>query len=818
MNIAGRAGALSAAHWKRATIGWLLFAIAAVILGAAVGAKPMSDSDMASGQTATAERMLAEGGFKKPASESVLIQSRDGKRTVRDPAFQLAMVDVTDELFNQRNVTNVQDPIRHPASQISRDQRSALVQFEIKGRQDDAKHKIVPILHAVAYAQKVNPDFRIEEFGYASAAHVSDQVFAQDFQSAERLSLPITLLILLLAFGALVAASLPVVLAFSAVLAAVGLNMLASHVLPTADATQSVILLMGMAVGVDYSLFYLRREREERAAGRDAHGALLRAAATSGQAVLASGVTVLIAMAGMLLAGNKIFTSIGVGTMIVVFAAMVGSLTVLPAILHRLGDGIERGQVPLLGRLRRPAGDSRIWGAILRPVLRWPAAAALLSAGLLVALAIPALQMHTKLPSFTDLPRSVALVGTYERIQRAFPGSQTPAEIVIKAHDVTTPAYRGAFEQFTRRAVRTGLLFEPFHVFVNRDRTVARVEFSIAGKGDDATSYRALRALRRDVIAPVAATLPGAQVAVTGQTAGTHDFNETMKARAPLVFGFVLGLAFLLLLFTFRSIVVPLKAIALNLLSVGAAYGVLIAVFQRGHLEGLLGFRSNGAIASWLPLFLFVILFGLSMDYHVFILSRIKELVDRGMPTTQAVEQGIRSTAGTVTSAAFVMVAVFAIFAALRVLPIKQMGFGLAVAVLIDATIIRAVLLPATMKLLGEWNWYLPSWLQWLPHAGVESSAPRPHKGAPTAVAATDAPRSVRVTPLRGLRKLRNRAGRSCAIPATDLPTDADGRASGRPYRPAMLTPKVICISQAPTAHPTQGLRSSSITVTPSRS
>jgi uncharacterized membrane protein YdfJ with MMPL/SSD domain len=393
---------------------------------------------------------------------------------------------------------------------------------------------------------------------------------------------------------------------------------------------------------------------------------------------------------------------------------------VLPAVLHRLGDRIERGQVPLLGRLRRPAGDSRIWGAILRPVLRWPAAAAALSAGLLAVLAVPALQMHTKLPSFTDLPRSVALVGTYQRIQRAFPGSQTPAEVVVKADDVTTPAYRSAYEHFKRRAVRTGLLFEPFHVFVNRDRTVARVEFSIAGKGDDATSYRALSALRRDVIAPVAATLPGAQVAVTGQTAGTHDFNETMKARAPLVFGFVLGLAFLLLLFTFRSIVVPLKAIVLNLLSVGAAYGVLITVFQRGHLEGLLGFRSNGAIASWLPLFLFVVLFGLSMDYHVFILSRIKELVDRGMPTTQAVEQGIRSTAGTVTSAAFVMVAVFAIFAALRVLPIKQMGFGLAVAVLIDATIIRAVLLPATMKLLGEWNWYLPSWLQWLPDPGAD--------------------------------------------------------------------------------------------------
>ncbi len=731
-NIAGRAGALSAARWKRATIGWLLFAIAAIVLGGAVGAKTLSDSEMASGETAKAERMLASGGFKKPATESVLIQSRDGSLTVRDPRFLLAIVAVTDQLLNQPNVTNIQDPIRRPASQVSRDERSALVQFDVKGKQDDAKDKIAPILRAVAHAQRVSPEFRIEEFGYASSARISEQVFAEDFRNAERLSLPITLLILLLAFGALVAASLPVVLAFSAVLAAVGLNMLASHVIPTADATQSVILLVGMAVGVDYSLFYLRRAREERAAGHDAHGALLRAAATSGQAVLASGVTVLIAMAGMLFAGNSIFTSIGAGTMIVVFAAMVGSLTVLPAILHRLGDGVERGRVPILGRLRRPAGESRIWGAILRPVLRWPAAAALLSAGALVALAVPTLQMHTKLPSFTDLPHNLAAVGTYQRIQRAFPGSQTPAEVVIRGQDVTTRAYRDAYTQFQRRARGTGLLFEPFHVFVNRDRTVARVEFSIAGKGDDETSYRALSALRRDVIAPIAATLPGAEVAVTGQTAGTHDFNETMKRRAPLVFGFVLGLAFVLLLFTFRSIVVPLKAILLNLLSVGAAYGVLIMVFQWGHLEGPLGFESNGALASWLPLFLFVVLFGLSMDYHVFILSRVKELVDRGMRTTDAVEQGIRATAGTVTSAAMVMVAVFAIFAALRVLAIKQMGFGLAVAVLIDATIIRAILLPATMKLLGEWNWYLPRWLQWLPHSGVEAQPPRPPRRPPT--------------------------------------------------------------------------------------
>jgi uncharacterized membrane protein YdfJ with MMPL/SSD domain len=734
-NVAGRAGAWSSRHWKRATFGWLAFAFAAVILGGAVGAKELTDSQMASGETAKAERMLASAGFKKPATESILIQSRDGSLTVRDPRFLLAIVAVTDQLLNQPNATNIQDPLKRPASQVSRDLRSALVQFDVKGEQDAAPDKVAPILRAVAHAQRVNPEFRIEEFGYASAGRVIDRTFEEDFSRAETLSLPITLVILLLAFGALVAASVPVVLAFSAVLAAVGLNMIISQAMPTADATQSVILLVGMAVGVDYSLFYLRRAREERAAGHDAHGALLGAAGTSGQAVLISGATVLIAMAGMLFAGNSIFTSIGIGTMIVVFAAMVGSLTVLPAILHKLGDRVEKGRVPLAGRLRSPAGESRLWGAILRPILRWPVAAALLSAGLLAAAALPALQMHTKLPSFTDLPRSLALVGTYERIQQAFPGSQTPAEVVVRSNDVTTPAHRNAYAEFKQRAIRTGLLFQPFHVFVSRDRTVARVEFSIAGKGDDETSYKALSVLRRDVIAPVAATLPGAQIAVTGQTAGTHDFNETMKQRAPIVFAFVLGLAFVLLLLSFRSIVVPLKAIMLNLLSVGAAYGVLIMVFQWGNLEGPLGFESNGAIASWLPLFLFVVLFGLSMDYHVFILTRIKELVDRGVPTAQAVEQGIRTTAGTVTAAAIVMVAVFAIFAALRILAIKQMGFGLAVAVLIDATIIRAVLLPATMKLLGEWNWYLPRWLQWLPSLAVESQPPpvsaRPRMPAP---------------------------------------------------------------------------------------
>ena len=719
-NAASRAAGWSAAHWKRATFGWLAFVAAAVLLGTASGSTTLKQEDTASGEAATAEHILAHAGFRRPATESVLVQSKT--QTVHDQGFSSVIGEVIKAVSAfKKDVTRVRNP-QLSATQVSRDGHSALVQFDIKGDQDDAKGKVQPIVDAVAKVQDTYPDFRVEEFGFASANHVIDKTLQEDFTKAEVLSIPVTLIILVLAFGTLVAAGIPVLLAFTAVLGAIGLNQLLSHVLPTSDVTKSVILLVGMAVGVDYSLFYLRREREERGRGHSPHNSLLRAAGTSGQAVLISGVTVLIAMAGMLFAGNTVFTSIGLGTMIVVFVAVVGSLSVLPALLHKLGDRVEKGRVPFVKKGGK-TGESRFWGAVLRPVLAHPWVSMIVSGGLLLALAVPAFQMHTKLPSFTDLPKSLAIVDTYARVQNAFPGSQTPAEVVVRAKNVRTKAYAIAYRQFRQTALVTGELFQPFHVFFSPDNTVARVEFSIAGDGDNEASQHALQTLRTQVIPPIATSLPpNTEIAVTGQTAGTHDFNELMKERAPFVFAFVLGLAFVLLLLTFRSIVVPIKAIILNLLSVGAAYGILIMVFQWGHLEGLLGYTSNGAITSWLPLFLFVILFGLSMDYHVFILSRIKELVDRGMPTEQAVEQGIKTTAGTVTSAAIVMVAVFGIFGSLRELDIKQMGFGLAVAVLIDATVIRGVLLPSTMKVLGEWNWYLPKWLEWLPSLASESS------------------------------------------------------------------------------------------------
>jgi uncharacterized membrane protein YdfJ with MMPL/SSD domain len=718
-NLAGRAGRWSAGHWKTAAFGWIAFALLAVVLGGAVGAKQMKAWAISNGESRRAEQILDSADFKIRARESVLIQSQTA--TVDQPAFVAAVAGLVQTLSGESNVRDIISPIDHPkAGLVSNDRHSALVQFDVAGKAEKAKDKMAPILAAVERAQAGNPSVIMAEFGQASADYQLGQRFARDMHHAELTSVPLTVVILLIAFGALVAAGLPVLLAFSAVLAATGLNALVSHVVPTDQQTLSAIILMlGMAVGIDYSLFYLRREREERRSGATPNKALLTAARTSGQAVLVSGATVLIAMAGMFVSGNSLFTTIGLGTMIVVAAAMVGSLTVLPALLHRLGDRVDAVRIPVLSGSPRDDGP---WGRLIGAVLRHPLSSAILSGGLLFILALPALGMHTKLPNLTDLPRDLNIVRAYGRIQQAFPGSQTPAVLVVRADDVTTPQIRHAYVLFRERALATGQLFAPFTVKINPDHTVARVEFAVAGDGDNAASVEALHTLRDVVIPPIADRLPGVEVAVTGVTAGTYDFNHQMHARLPYVFAFVLGLAFVLLLSTFRSLVIAMTAVALNLLSVGAAYGILVAVFQHGWFAGVFGFQTNGAVVSWLPLFLFVVLFGLSMDYHVFILSRIKELHDSGESTDDAIRLAITRTAGTVTSAALIMVAVFGLFASLSLIMMQQMGFGLAIAVLMDATVVRAVLVPATMKLLGERNWYMPRWLERLPSLAPEST------------------------------------------------------------------------------------------------
>ena len=699
LNITARAARWSAAHWKTATALWLAFVAAAVLLGGMAGKKQLSDVESSNGETARAEAILAQAGFKTPDGESVLVQ---GSARALPGEVQRVLT----RLRAQPQVAHLHRTAR------SQDGRSELLEFDLAGNPDNGDTEVGPVLKTVASLQIRAPTFTIAEFGGSSLDRQGSDKVSSDLSKAEVMSLPITFGILLLAFGAFIAAGLPVLLAMSAVLAAIGLDALSSHIWHTSDVASSVILLIGMAVGVDYSLFYVKREREERRAGHGAD-AVIRAASTSGMAVLISGGTVMIAMAGMLLSGSKVFTALGIASMLVTAAAVVGSLTVLPALLGRLGTRMHRRRT-IIQRLKGDHRESsRVWDLILRPVLRHPWIATGLSVWVLVLLALPALSIHTALPGLGDMPKSIPAVAAYDRIDKAFPGSQIPIDVVVKAKDVDAPAVRSAIASLRTKAIASGLMDEPVSVDVNPSRTVADITLQLRGNGEDKRSLQALQVLRHQIVP--ATVGPVAEAAVTGDTAGNVDFNTTVKHRFPYVFAFVLGLAFLLLLVTFRSIVIPLTAIVLNLLSVGAAYGVLVWIFQQGHLEGLLGFHSNGAIATWLPLFLFAILFALSMDYHVFIVGRIKELVDRGMSTSDAVATGIRTTAGTVTSAAAVMIGVFALFASLDTLDLKQMGVGLAVAVLLDATLIRGVLLPATMKLLGDANWYLPRALGFLP-------------------------------------------------------------------------------------------------------
>ena len=441
--------------------------------------------------------------------------------------------------------------------------------------------------------------------------------------------------------------------------------------------------------------------------------AVATAAATSGKAVLTSGLTVIVAMSAMVFTGLGTFMGMAEATAIVVAVAMLGSLTVLPALMTTLGDRVDRGRIPFLGRRlepRRAGGESRMWAAIVRPALSRPLVTAVLATGFLVLLAVPAFQLKTASPGVNDLPRNIAVIKTYNRIQHAFGGNPEPAHVVLSAKNVGAAPVVKAIARLKTEALASGQMHEPITVDVNGGHTLARIDVPLAGDGTSTASQRALHTLRTSVVLKTVGAVGTAYV--TGATANSVDFNHRLSSRAPYVFAFVLGLAFLLLLWNFRSLVIPATAIGLNLLSVGAAYGAPVSVFQGGwgivHVPGV----HHGPITAWLPLFLFVILFGLSMDYHVFILSRIREGHDQSLNTREAIRSGITHSAGVITSAAIVMVAVFSTFATLSVTSMKQLGVGLAVAILIDATIVRGLLLPAVMTMLGERNWYLPRLLE----------------------------------------------------------------------------------------------------------
>jgi RND superfamily putative drug exporter len=718
--IAARAGRWSSEHRFKAIGLWLAFVAVAVFAGGAVGTETLSDEEYGVGESQQADKALA-AGFTDSADETVLIEGDDAE----SPEFRAAVDQLVTELEDTDNVENVVSPYEERGA-ISNDGTAALLTYEIPEPPDDADETVEDLVEApeatIERVAEQNPAVEIGFFGDASAEKALSESFEEDFQQAEFTSLPITLIILVLAFGALMAALVPLLLAATAVAAAIGLLGPLSQIWPIDEAASSVVLLIGLAVGVDYALFYLRREREERARGRGSKAALEAAAATSGRAVLVSGITVATAMAGMYFAGAATFESFATGTILVVAIAVLGSLTVLPAVLSKLGDRVNRGRVPFLTPPeKRAASESRFWGAILDRVLRRPWVAGGIAVVALVVMALPVLNLKMQVPGIDTLPRELEVMQTYDKIQASFPGDQIPATAVIETNGASREEVRAGIEALEGEvAANPELYVGPPTVEVSDDGSVVAVDVPVAGDGANDESYAALADLRENVVPATVGQIAGAEVNVTGITAGSEDFNQIMEERVPIVFAFVLGMAFLLLLGTFRSIVIPIKAILLNLLSVGAAYGLVVWIFQEGNLESLLGFESTGAVTSWLPLFLFVILFGLSMDYHVFILSRVREAYDRGLATGDAVAAGIKSTASVVTAAAVVMIAVFAIFATLSSIEFKQFGVGLAAAILIDATVIRGVLLPATMKLLGDWNWYLPRWLEWLPESRFE--------------------------------------------------------------------------------------------------
>ena len=725
----------SARYRKTAVFGWLALVAVAYLIGQLLGSPSLQQNDL--GQAGQAEQTLQHLGVTTPTTEAVLIQARTpGQAFATDPAMRQAISQLTAALSRLPNAAaGINSPLR-PGGQalVSANGRSALVTFSVPGPAANVTTAVTPALSAVAKVQASHPGLLVAEAGDASLGQAVNNQISSDFGRATETSVPLTLILLVGVFGTLVAAGIPVLLALTSALTATWLLAIPGHWLPVGSETSTVVLLVGMAVGIDYSLFFVRRQREERARGAEPHEAIASAARTSGRAIVVSGMTVMTALAGLFLTGYALFTGMAIGAIVVVGIAVTGSLTVLPALLSWLGDRVEAGRIPFLGR-RRAAAPSKAWSTLVRQVVRRPLLGGGAATIVMLAIAAPALGMRLAYPAI-DAPQNLPVVSTVEAIQAAFPQSPAPAEVVITGQRLTGPAVTSAISRLESLAAAGGPIRPPVTATSVADGRALIVSVPLAGNGGDSASYTALEALREQIL-PQAFGGTGVSYAVAGDTAANHDNASQLSARTPLVLAVVAAVAFCLLLLSFRSLVLPLVSIALNFLSVTAAYGLITFVFQDGRLQGLLGYASSRPITPWVPLFLFTFLFGISMDYHVFILSRIRELRQRGETTAGAVTAGIASSAGVVSSAALIMVAVFSIFIGMGQVELKMLGVGLTAAILLDATIVRGVLLPAAMTLLGDRCWYLPRWLSWLPGRTPASSgttksgrpAGAPHQG-----------------------------------------------------------------------------------------
>ncbi|MER5551541.1 MMPL family transporter [Streptomyces sp. NPDC002793] len=693
-HLPARIGHWSAEHPWRAVLVWLVLTLAAFSTGFFGETRMATQADMTVGESARAAQLTEDNELKQRATENFLVSPRSGGDATGTAG---AADELKRRLAGMSEVASVAGPL------ASDDGRTLLVRAVMKGNADTAPERVTALTDVTAQVQERHPGLRVEETGDASIQHDFQEWLAKDMTKAAAISVPITLVVLMVVFGALVTAGLPVLLALLAVGSSLSLWALASRLFPDPGMVPDVIVLMGLAVGVDYCLFYLHRYREERANGYDSQAAVRVAAATSGHSVLVSGIAVLVSMAGLYLAGDLMLGSMATGAIIVVAMAMVSTVTVLPALIVKLGRAVDRPRIPVLWRLTQGRGGSRVWTAILRPATNHPVIAAVVSVGALLALAAPALGMDLKSTQLADFPRNLTTMQSYDRLVAAFP-SRTDTDVVVLRLPADRAAdLRPAVSDLTARMVADGRA-EP-EVRWSEDDRGAVLEVSRAS----ATGTEEARTDVRDLRAELGTTLrdlPDDSYAVGGSAAEDMDYTSNLQSRLPWVMAAVLALTFLVMLVAFRSVVVALTTVVLNLLSVAASFGILCLVFQKTWAEPLLDFESTGHVVSWVPVLLFVILSGLSLDYHVFVVSRIRERVLIGMTTKNAVVDGISRTAGVVTGAALVMVAVFSVFGALSFVEMKQIGVGLAVAVALDATVIRAFVLPSVMMLLGRANWW----------------------------------------------------------------------------------------------------------------
>ncbi|MCP3753536.1 MMPL family transporter [Streptomyces sp. TBY4] len=706
----------SARHAGRAIACWFAFVILCLGAGIAVGSNQAASEDFRVGEAGRAEAIAAEGGLERRPTEQILIRSRSGPLDAA--AADAAAQDVTERMRRLPGVERIAAPLR------SRDGTALMVAVVMKGPELDGRKNVVPLLEQTAQVAAAHPGLIVEETGSPAISKGVNDQRSKDLALSERLTLPLTLITLLLVFGSVVMAGVPLLLALSSIAAALGLSMVASHLLPDPGVGTNMILLIGLAVGVDYTLFYLEREREERARaqGRLSSEALVElAAATAGRAIVVSGLAVIVSTASLYLATDVIFSSLATGTILVVAVAVASSLTVLPALLVKIGRRTERralrGERPRtrLPWPRRAAGGGRaarastgrLSGALLRPARTRPVLTLCVSVLAMLGLAAPAFGLKLVDPGRDTFSRDIPAMQVYDRLNAAYPELTTQHRVSVRSTPERAGEVRTALAELGRR-VQSDPLFhstaEP-RILTSADGRISVLELAVPFAATSQEGAASLTRLRQVHLPATAGALTGAEAAVSGDVARGLDYVEHEKGKLPLVLGFLLLATFLMTLWAFRSAVIALIGVLLNLLSAGAALGALVATFQGTWAEDLLGFDSLGAIASRVPLFLFVILFGLSMDYQVFVVSRIKEARDNGMTAREAVLEGIGRSARVVTSAAIVMVTVFGAFVALHLTEMKQMGFCLALAVLLDAVVVRLMLLPSLLLLLGERAW-----------------------------------------------------------------------------------------------------------------